>query len=242
MKKIVRRTVYGLSALLFLFILTNSQSYASPAEATYEVTFTNLTAGQPLTPPLVAVHRASVNVFTIGEAASFGLQQIAENGDLSFLMDDLNNNKHVSSVQVAFGGTIPPILPGESVTIDVSSSGGANFISFASMLICTNDGFTGLNGLRLPKHVGETTTVQTQAYDAGSEINTEDLADIVPPCQGIIGVMDDDGNPGTGASNPALAEGGVIHHHAGIQGGEDLLPGTHGWSGPITTVSITRTN
>ena len=46
--------------------------------------------------------------------------------------------------------------------------------------------------------------------------------------------------PGTGMSNPALAEGGVIHHHAGIQGGVDLTPMTHGWSDPVAEVTVER--
>jgi hypothetical protein len=48
------------------------------------------------------------------------------------------------------------------------------------------------------------------------------------------------GEPGTGMSNPALAEGGVIHHHLGIEGGADLLPEVHGWTDPVTLVTITR--
>lgn len=49
------------------------------------------------------------------------------------------------------------------------------------------------------------------------------------------------GEPGTGMSDPALAEGGVIHHHSGIEGGADLLPSVHGWTDPVTLVTITRT-
>ena len=44
----------------------------------------------------------------------------------------------------------------------------------------------------------------TNGYDAGTELNTEDFADIVPPCQGLIGVSSEDG--GTGMSDPSLAE------------------------------------
>jgi hypothetical protein len=106
------------------------------------------------------------------------------------------------------------------------------------MLICTNDGFTGVDSLRLPNHVGDSVTLNTAGYDAGTEINTEDFADIVPPCQGLVGVSSADG--GTDQSNPALAEGGVIHHHDGIVGGNDLLPGTHGWSDPVAEVTVER--
>ena len=80
------------------------------------------------------------------------------------------------------------------------------------------------------------TTVDASAYDAGSERNTEDFADIVPPCQGLIGVMSDD--EGTGMSNPDLAEGGVITMHSGIQGGYDLTVADHGWSNPVARITV----
>jgi hypothetical protein len=44
--------------------------------------------------------------------------------------------------------------------------------------------------------VGASVTVETAGYDAGTELNTEDFADIVPPCQGWIRVSSSD--PGTG--------------------------------------------
>ncbi|MGH2547258.1 MAG: spondin domain-containing protein, partial [Actinomycetota bacterium] len=48
---------------------------ASPAPAgqplrTYEVTITNLTSGQPLTPPVVATHNGGLHVFEVGEPAT----------------------------------------------------------------------------------------------------------------------------------------------------------------------------
>jgi hypothetical protein len=127
---------------------------------------------------------------------------------------------------------------GDTVTLTVTASKGAKFLSFASMLICTNDGFTGVSSLRLPKHVGDAVVVRSAGYDAGTELNTEDFADIVPPCQGLVGVSS--GEPGTGTSNPALAEGGVIHHHAGIVGGADLVPAIHGWTDPVAEVAVER--
>ena len=72
------------------------------------------------------------------------------------------------------------------------------------------------------------------------KLNTEDFADIVPPCQGLIGVSS--GDAGTGMSDPALAESGAIMSHPGILGGADLVPGTHGWMGAVTEVEIERTN
>jgi hypothetical protein len=94
--------------------------------------------------------------------------------------------------------------------------------------------------VRLPGKLGETTVLHTNGYDAGTEINTEDFADIVPPCPPLSGVPSSE--PGTGASNPALAEGGVIHHHPGIVGVADLQPAVHGWTDPVAVVEITALN
>jgi len=159
------------------------------------------------------------------------------------LLTALGEDGQVSDLVEAPGGPLVPAgRPGsasfdDSTTFMITADRGANRLSFATMLICTNDGFTGANGLKLPKRVGESVTVSTNAYDAGTELNTEDFADIVPPCQGLIGVSS--GEAGTGASNPALAEDGVIHHHAGIAGGSDLLPNVHGWTDPVARITVT---
>lgn len=84
--------------------------------------------------------------------------------------------------------------------------------------------------------MGDSVTVLTNSYDAGTEINTEDFADLVPPCQGLVGVSP--GEAGTGASNPAHAEGGVIHMHPGVAGIADLIPAVHGWTDPVALVTI----
>ncbi len=223
---------------LLLVLLTASVGFAQPTSTTYSVTITNLTGGQPLTPPLIATHRPATGLFNVGQPASLQLKEIAENGNLDPMLTALGNDKHVSDIVVAAAGDPPPLLPGQSVTVEISESDGAKFVSFASMLICTNDGFTGLDTVRLPQQVGQTIIITADAYDAGTEINTEDFADIVPPCPALTGVSSQDA--GTGMSNPALAEGGVIHHHEGIQGHADLVPEIHDWTNPVITVEISR--
>lgn len=210
----------------------------------YEVTITNLTGGQPLTPPLVATHKRPADFFEVGEPASFGIQEIAENGNLTPLADALNANKHVSNVVVAAAGVPPPLMPGASVTFDIDGGPGAKWLSYASMLICTNDGFTGADGLRLPKKVGDTVSASTFAYDAGTEINTELFADIVPPCPELTGQASS--VPGTGVSNPALAQNGVITHHDGVgtPGGMNMLADVHAWDTdlPVAMITVTRSS
>jgi Spondin_N len=226
-----------------VFLATVSSAVAAAPVATYEVTIENLTAGQPLTPPVVAAHRAATGMFTVGQPASFALKEIAENGNLAPMVAQLGADKHASDSVAAAAPLVPAGLPGsamfgDSVTLTVTASEGAKFVSFASMLICTNDGFTGVDSLRLPKDVGDAVVVRSAGYDAGTETNTEDFADIVPPCQGLVGVSS--GEPGTGMSNPALAEGGVIRHHPGIAGGADLVPAIHGWTDPVAEITVER--
>ena len=49
------------------------------------------------------------------------------------------------------------------------------------MLIYTNDGFAGLDAVRLPTRVGDSEVVNAGSYDAGTELNTEVFAGIVLP-------------------------------------------------------------
>jgi Spondin_N len=207
---------------------------------TYEVTITNLTnQGQPFTPPVVATHHKKVQVFQVGAAASIGVKEIAENGNLPPLVDALTANLDVSSVMIAASNP-PPLMGNQSVTIQIQAEPRAKHLSMVAMLLCTNDGFTGVDAMRLPQHIGESITAYADGYDAGTEINTEDFADIVPPCPMLSGVPSSD--PGTGTSNPALAENGVIQHHPNIQGGNDLQPEVHGWAAPVARITVKRIN
>lgn len=218
---------------------------AVPATAsttrTYEVTITNTTATQWFTPPAVAIHSRALDLYSPHRPASYEVSQVAENGNLDPLIALLDGSAAVASYGVALSD-VGPLAPGASVTITLeSSSPQQRFLSAVSMLICTNDGFTGVDGLPLPGALGQTRTAASPAFDAGSEINTEDFADIVPPCQVLNGVSSDD--EGTGESNPALAENGVIRRHRGISGGADLTVAAHGWNvhAPAVLISVTRT-
>lgn len=240
-KSIIRlRTITA--AIALLPILGTTISYAAPPIKTYDITINNLTTGQPLTPPVVATHRRPVDLFEAGEPASFEVQEIAENGNVAPLADALSANKHVfeSKVVPAPIGPGPIFHNGGTLNFQISASPPTKYVSFVSMLICTNDGFTGLDAQRLPKKVGDSVTVMISAYDAGTEINTEDFANMVPPCQALVGVMS--GDAGTGTSDLALAEGGVITGHPGVVGGADLVLGIHDWTDPVASVVITRTN
>jgi hypothetical protein len=239
------RTRLSLAAIAVVAVgLAAAPSAMAGRADTFKVKIRNLTSGQPLTPPVVATHRGRNQIFKVGTLASFGVKEIAENGNNAPLLASLQANRDVAEVLEAPGGPLVPAgTPGSAQFDDrtrftIHGRPGARRLSFASMLICTNDGFTGVNSVKLPRKVGDKVTVKTAGYDAHTERNTEDFADIVPPCQGLIGVSS--GEPGTGQSDPALLEGGVIAHHDGILGGSDLLPDVHGWdtSRPVARITV----
>lgn len=233
------RLIAVLASLSILVLLLGAPTAAANQERTYQVTIENLTSGQPFTPALVGTHKGNDGLFTVGKTASFGLKEIAENGNLDPMLDRVGNDRDFDDVVVAFGASVLPVLPGETVTFEITGGPPFNFLSWASMLICTNDGFTGVDTLKLPNLVGESVSVDTQGYDAGTELNTELFADIVPPCGPLTG--QDNMGQGTGTSNPELAEGGVIHHHDGILGFGNLDPAINDWTNPVASITVERT-
>ena len=209
-------------------------------EIQYKVTITNLTSGQPMTPPVLATHTRKVNVFSLGEDSSAEIQAIAENGNNEPLVSALSSSFQVQQVIQGTAPLIPDGNPGavpfeSSATFYINARGRARYLSIAAMLICTNDGFTGVDSIRLPS---KKKTVYAVAYDARSEKNTEDFADMVPPCQPLTGVSSDDA--GVGASNPLLAEEGFIIPHPGIAGDNDLQGNVHNWADPVAKIVIER--
>ena len=234
--------ITGIVAMLTIISVAGIPESNAVTPKTYEVTITNLTQGQPLTPPLLVTHAKDAGFFTVGEMASEEIKQLAENGNSSPLIEMLESKRDIVDIVQGETPLVPANDPGETglshtQTFEVSTSGNQRYLSFASMLVCTNDGFTGIDSVKLPiKHK----TLYAIAYDARTEVNTEDFADMVPPCQGAIGVSS--GEKGTGQSNPTIAEDGIIISHAGIVGDADLLEEVHEWGNPVVKIDIARIN
>ncbi len=232
----LRKPALAVAAAIAVAALALVAVAASPAagqqNVTYNVTIENLTSGQPFTPPVVAAHTSGMDVFEVGQAASAEVQAIAENGNNDPLVALLGGSAAV--VDSATGTA--PVKPGESATITVEAPAGS-LLSVVFMLICTNDGFSGVDSMTLAASGSE--SVDANAYDAGTETNTEDFADIVPPCPDLIGVSSADA--GTGETNTLLDEDGVIAQHAGIQGNlaeSDLTVADHGWTDPVARITV----
>jgi hypothetical protein len=211
-----------LVALATAALLIPAAGGSPSSERTWDVTITNLTrpGSQPLSPPLFVVHSTRADVWSVGEIATHPVAAIAEDANNAPAEAAFAQLPGVSDVFTGAGGPIPP---GASRMYTVETSGHANRLSVLTMLVNTNDGFTGLDSLHLR---GNGDTRSTMAYDAGSEQNNELAAFIPGPCCNHPFVRD--------------PEGALIRMHEGITGRGDLSPGTYGWSGPVARIEISR--
>ena len=244
MKRILNQLT--LFAMAFVLLAAPAASSVAHAEsgydgALYRVTIQNLTSGQPFSPPVAATHRSSISMFEVGGLASTQLEAIAEDGNQIPMFDLLDGARGVGEA-VDVGRPLTPngVVIGsftDSASFTIQAEPGM-VLSLTTMLICTNDGFTGLNGAALPAE--GSAVYLLNGYDAGTEDNTEASGDIVDPCSALGPAPlagDPNGNDNAGVDTNPQAQ---IAHHPNITGGGDLSAADHGWTDPVAKVTIVR--
>ena len=212
-----------------------AQASAS-AEHKYRVTIENMTTGQVFSPGVIATHTKSASVWEVASQASEGIRKIAEDGDEATAVSELSGAPGVFEVI----STLAPInriggpagLP-RSRTFTIGASANANRLSIAVMIICTNDGFTGISGVKLPGGF-KPESYLVGAWDSGTEQNNERFSQIVDPCQmaGPVAAPPD--------GNGRVATTGVIARHPNITGVGDLSVTLHGWQFPVARITVQR--
>lgn len=148
------------------------------APGSFQVTFTNMTNGQLMTPPVVALHDPSVHLFQVGEVASDAIKVIAEMGNNAPLVDFAVANPDVVSAAGVAGEA--PFGPGDSVTINLTTSQSNQVFSAVNMIICTNDGISGVDSFPLPSG-NQPFILGARPYDAGSRVNQNNSYSFFPP-------------------------------------------------------------
>lgn len=206
-----------------------------PAMAEYAVTVTNLTNAQPLSPVAVIGHSSGFRVFDVGSPASPGLEELAEGGANATLIAEADGDAAV----IVTGSGAAPIGPGGSETVMISVLDSDRFgllLSVTSMLVNTNDAFTGLNGTAVQAlAVGDVMTVNAIAYDAGTEADTEMAIHIPGPAGG-----------GEGFNAARDDQADRVAMHAGVVSQDDGLASSdlseqNRFDNPVARISIERT-
>lgn len=239
----IRKLLVGVGMLAALALTAVAPAgYGSGDDLdTYRVTLENLTTGQPFSPPVAATHRKSMRMFRVGGFASDELAAIAQGGDQVPMFNLFNGSPKVTQavdlgVPVMTNGKVVGSFT-DTVTFEISARDGDR-LSLATMLICTNDGFLGLDSVKLPED--EAKTFMLNGYDAGRENNTQDSLHIVDPCSALGPTAlpgDPDGNlesgPGVTTDPPQR-----IQHHPNITGVGELSVSMHGWTDPVAQVTV----
>ncbi|NNF63409.1 MAG: hypothetical protein HKN07_04045 [Acidimicrobiia bacterium] len=206
---------------------------------TYEVTIQNLSSAQPLAPAAIVTHRTQYKLWENGAYASAGIEAIAETGDPGTALGEAADSNLVTAaitpgVPLTRYSTTVDVFT-DSVTVEIHARPGDR-LSIAAMLICTNDGFVGLQSLLLPRFEDQVKTRYLGNYDSGTELNTEASTDIVDACSALGPVVldgDENGNDDEGVDSD-----GLITAHPGIDGTiGDLLP-DHNWDGAVAMVTV----
>ena len=200
---------------------------------TYEVRVTNMTKQQTFTPLLVVSHKPSVRLFVPGEAASAELETVAEAGAIGPL-DALLGTLPGRVLDTNTNGEL--LGPGKTATIEIDAGRGFRRISVIGMLIPTNDTFVAADGIPLPQGWSRR-TVTAVAYDAGTEANDQNCANIPGPRCG-----------GEGGSELADGDEGFVFvgngfHDLGERdpdGNEILGPFNYDWRNPVARISVQR--
>ena len=200
----------------------------------YEVTITNLTTGQLLSPPVLAAHGSDYAVFAVGEKASEGLWTVAEQGNPTTLAEQLRAAPEVASVVVVDGPVHRVGGPGESTTILRIESHGAERLSVAMMLGCTNDGFTGLSSVALGRSMVPV-IYYGAAYDAGTERNNQRWSSMPDGCN-VLGPVSRDAD---GQNDRDLTDD-PITMHAGIVPDLGDLGQAFIWSEAVVKITVQR--
>ncbi|MDQ9092206.1 spondin domain-containing protein [Pseudoalteromonas haloplanktis] len=198
-----------------------------PISFQFTVQVSNLTAGQPLSPIALIAHHEG-NLWQIGQSASLALELMAEGGDNSELLT------FTSAIASSSGEA--PLGPGAQTTLTITTDAIEVLkLSLATMMVNTNDGFTGLNSIDVSSlAVDETLTHFTFAYDAGTEANTEAAGSIPGPADGGEGFNETRDDINYVAMHP-----GVVSQQDGLSG--SILYSEHKFDNPLAKVVITRT-
>ncbi|NRB37431.1 MAG: hypothetical protein HRU20_03055 [Pseudomonadales bacterium] len=196
----------------------------------YQLTFKNLSYNQPLSPLAVIVDTEKTAYWAVGDTASTALEQLAESGDNTELlamaeMDSLY-------VESATGLLLP--ATSQTITVSYDSADVVAFMTIATMLVNSNDAFTGVQAVDLSMlAVGEKHKITLMTYDAGTEANSELSGTIPGPADGGEGF------------NAARDDVDFVSMHPGVVANMaehplSVLNSSHRFDGPIAELIIKR--
>ena len=217
------------AAVLLVLSLANSVVGEGRRRRRFKLTVRNLTPGQPMSPFFIAVHNDESPPFwqLSRPPPENGLREIAEDADTSVMEAFYNSQRSTFRTHILANdepqavGPAGLLVAGEESSIEILTTRRFPYVSMVSMAVNTNDCFVGFAGRKLEDGM----TIMSPGYDAGTEINDEDCANIPgPACMG-------------GAGKPGNGEGYVVVHN-GVHGIGGLQPSEYTWNNNMLLVEV----
>ncbi|MBL4679245.1 MAG: spondin domain-containing protein [Pseudomonadales bacterium] len=222
---------------LALAALASSSIYA----ADLSISITNLTRGTHFTPLLIAAHPAEMKLFTVGEAASTAVQEMAEGGAIGSLVTELS----AANADLVENPAAGLLAPGITTMTTLTTADENTHLSVVAMVLPTNDAFLGLNGIAIPTEPG-TYMYNVNAYDSGTEANDELRGSGAAGMPGFPFPGPVETNAGMNGSGVNATVEGFIHIHRNVLGDTDVTGGAsdidstiHRWLNPVARVIVT---
>lgn len=206
---------------------------AQAADVTF--TFTNLApaGGVGVAPLWLGLHDGNFDSFNAGSAASVAIERASEDGNASVLSSQFASES--TGVQTILPGG--PRFPGTTSTFtlhNVDLNGNNRYLSYAAMVVLSNDFFIGndnarqidLSGLAHGGTRSLSLGGAGQVWDAGTEQNNFKFS----VANGAYGI-----GAGQTHANQGIDENGVIHvvtgnPYADFANAEDLVPANFNWA------------
>ncbi|AOY79521.1 spondin domain-containing protein [Moorena producens JHB] len=199
--------------------VTSTLAMASSATAaTLKVTIESLAPenGTLFTPVWVGFHNGSFDIYDRDQAASPGLERIAEDGNAAVLSQEFFASG-AGSVDGVIPGPNGPVASGDITKATFTVDSTSRYFSYAAMILPSNDAFIA-NGNPLAFEIfdeegnftgADFTILGSQVLDAGTEVNDEQQTTTAFFGQSI---------PDTGTP-----ENGVVTLHPGFIPGGPIL-------------------
>jgi hypothetical protein len=184
-----------------LFVLCAVLTWGSANAATYQVVFnttwnesnfpTNFPSDRHFSDLFGATHNGQVRFWEVGQFASVGIENMAELGSNSELLNEIQSAINEGKAEFTLSGDyIPPSTDEVSLRFDISEN--YPLVTLVSMLAPSPDWFVGIHDLNL--YEGGTwiaeLTVNLSVYDAGTDDGTQyNSSDKEPISHGVITLL-----------------------------------------------------
>lgn len=254
--------IIGILMALVLTLGFAQSNDSMMSSSRFAVTITN-NSNQIFSPPLLINHTSDYALFTQGEAASAELARLAEDGDASELAAIASLFPEVNAAIVAEG----PVMPGESVTIEIEVDNDFHYLSVAGMLVTSNDAFFAqlstplfdmMSDDMMDSDMSDSDMSDSDMSDdaMADDMNDSDMSDddmmsddmMMSPHANVYDagteanteLCADIPGPPCGNGGVRVTDGaeGTVEHHAGLMGNGDIDAAALNWEGPVATISI----